>query len=166
MNGTRRNIFSLLIAGLGFPSREAWACGELMLRSLGAMRYHAFLTRNPAAILLYSGDAASDKRPTAADARLHQGLEKVGHKVSMVRGPGELGQMLVSNRYDVIIAYASEIVAASGQIARASREPALIPVLDSASDERKMRERFPRLVTGNFNDLLKAIEQAMVARKA
>jgi hypothetical protein len=154
------------MAALCLPATDVRACGELMLRSLGAMRYHAFVTRNPAAIVLYSGEAANNKRPAATDARLHDGLESVGHKVTMARGPGELGHALTANRYDVIIAYADDMVAASDQIAKASREAALIPVLDSAAHEREMRERFPHLVTGSFNDLLKTIEQVMIARKA
>jgi hypothetical protein len=31
------------------------------------------------------------------------------------------------------------------------------------ADERQMRARFPRLVDGNLNELLKAIEQSMKA---
>ena len=165
MNGSRRKAFAFMAAAL--CAAEAQACGELMLRSLGAMRYHAFVTRNPAAILLYSNDAASnDKRPAAADTRLHDGLEKVGHRVGMAHGSVELGQALAATRYDVIVAYANDLVAASGQIATAAPGPMLIAVLDRASDEREMRERFPRLVTGSFNDLLKAIERAMIASKA
>ena len=64
---------------------------------------------------------------------------------------------------NAIVAYADDMVAATGQIAKAAPEPKLIPVLDKESNEREMRERFPRLVTGNFNDLLKAIERAMSA---
>jgi hypothetical protein len=128
------------------------------------MRYHAFVTHNPASILLYSdGPAGGAKRPAATDPRLHDNLEKVGHKVGMARGSGELAHALAGNRYDVIVAYADDMLAASGQIANATPEPKLIPVLDDASNERVMRERFPRLVTGSFKDLLKAIEQAMNA---
>ena len=167
MNGFRTKTSAILVVILCLIAADTQACGELMLRALGTMRYHAFVTHNPAAILLYSGDAASgSKRPAATDARLHDSLEKVGHKVSLARGPGELGQALAAHQYDVIIAYADDMAGATSQIAKATREPMLIPVLDSASNERQMRERFPRLVTGNFNDLLKAIEQAMSTSKA
>lgn len=167
MNGSGNKTAAILVVVLGLVAANAQACGELMLRGLGAMRYHAFVTSHPAAILLYSGDAASGtKRPAATDARLHDSLEKVGHKVSLARGSGELGQALSVRQYDLIIAYADDMAGATNQIAKASREPMLIPVLDSASNERQMRERFPRLVTGNFNDLLKAIEQAMSTSKA
>jgi hypothetical protein len=167
MNGSRRKSSAILGVVICLIAADSWACGEVMLRALGTMRYHAFVTHNPAAILLYSDDAATKgKRAAATDARLHDSLEKVGHKVSLARGADALGQALAAKQYDVLIAYADDMAAASDQIAKAAREPMLIPVFDGASNEREMRERFPRLVTGNFNDLLKAIEQAMMALKS
>ena len=164
MNASRRMTSAALVVTLCAAASPAHACGEVMLRALGTMRYHAFVTRNPAAILLYSdGPAGNAKRPAATDPRLHDNLEKVGHKVSMARGTGELAHALAENRYDVIVAYADDMLAVTVQIAKATPEPKLIPVLDNASNEREMRERFPRLVTGDFKDLLKAIEQAMSA---
>ena len=53
----------------------------------------------------------------------------------------------------------------TGQIAKAQREPMIVPVLDSKENERPMRERFPRLVNGTFKDLLKTIEQAMKSQR-
>lgn len=164
MNATRRKTSAALVVTLCAAASRAQACGEVMLRAIGTMRYHAFVTHNPAAILLYSDDhdpAGNAKRPSANDPRLHDNLEKVGHKVSMARGTGELGHALAEIRYDVVVAYADDMLAAAGQIAKATSQPKLIPVLDQASNEREMRARFPRLVTGNFTDLLKAIEQAM-----
>lgn len=157
----------MLVAALwGVGASEAHACGELMLRSLGAMRFHPFATRNPAMILLYSGPVAS-QWPESVNASLHHALEKAGHSVHPARGPAELGQLLVASRYDVLIAYADDMLGASGQIAHAAPGPALIPVLDAAApNEREMHERYPRLVTGGFPSLLRAIEQAMAPAKA
>ena len=167
MNGSRRKTSAMLLAVLGSTAIEAQACGELMLRGLGTMRFHAFATYNPASILLYSGTAAmNSKVPAATDARLHDSLKRVGHTVRLARGTGELEQALSTGRFDVMIAYANDMVAATTQIANASREPTLIPVLHDLASEREMRERYPRLVTGNFKDLLKAIEQAMSPAKA
>jgi hypothetical protein len=164
MNLSRRKTSAGLALALCAAASQAQACGEVMLRAVGAMRYHAFVTRNPASILLYSGDVAGNaKRPPATSATLHDGLEKVGHKVTMARGAGELVQVLAVHRYDVIVAYCDDMVSATSEIAKATPAPKLIPVLDRASNEREMRERFPRLVSGNFMDLLKAIERAMTA---
>ena len=90
MNASRRNACAMLLAALGGAAApKAHACGELMLRSLGAMRFHAFATRSPAAILLYSG-AVANQWPESVNAKLHDGLEKVGHNVHRARGPVEL----------------------------------------------------------------------------
>ena len=167
MNGSRRKTSILLLAALGGASMEAHACGELMLRGLGTMRFHAFATHTPASILLYSGAAATNSAvPAATDPRLYNGLKRVGHKVKLAQGPGELEQALATHRFDVMIAYANDMVAAMPQMANASPEPTLIPVLHELASERAMRERYPRLVTGNFKDLLRAIEQAVNPAKA
>jgi hypothetical protein len=166
MTGSRRTASAMLVVALCGATTHAHACGELMLRSLGAMRFRPFSTKNPATILLYSGQAAGT-RPAATDTRLHDALERIGHKVEVARGQAELDAALAANRYDVVIAYADDITRASDQLAKAGHQPALIPVLDAAAaNEREMRERYPRLVTGNFNDLLRAIEQAMRAARA
>ena len=162
MHGLHKKASSILIVAICLFAAEVQACGELMLRSLSTMRYRAFVTRNPADILVYVGDASS-KRPPATSARLHDGLERAGHRVSVVQGPAALEQALGSRNYDVIVAFSDDMISVVGQIAKATREPALIPVLDSAENEREMRERFPRLVIGNLNDLLRTIERAMKA---
>jgi hypothetical protein len=126
------------------------------------MRYHAYVTHHPAAILLYSGEAVVD-HPPADLVKLREKLEKVGHKVGVARGPDELAKAMAARHYDVLIAVASDMVNVTSQLAKASREPTLIPLLDRGGDERQMRARFPRLVDGNLNDLLKAIEQSMKA---
>jgi hypothetical protein len=162
MNSSRMKTSAILVVAICLNATEAQACGEVMLRELGAMRYHSFVTRHPAAILLYSGDSVV-KRPAANDAKLHDNLEKAGHKVSMARGTDELTKALATHHYDVLVAYADDMASVMSQIAKASRELTLIPVLDSGTDERQMRERFPRLVAGDLNDLLKAIEQATKA---
>src|SRR5215212_2219084 len=89
MNASRRKTSAMLLAVLGSAAFEAQACGELMLRGLGTMRFHAFATHTSANILLYSGTAAIDsKAPAATDPRLYDGLKRVGHKVTLARGAG------------------------------------------------------------------------------
>ena len=161
MNGSRRRTSAILVGALGLAAADAQACGELMLRALGTMRYRAFLTKHPAEILLYSADPANSTRPAATDDRFHNALERVGHKVSTARGADGLDKSLAARSFDVIIAYADDMLGATSRIEKASRVPALIPVLDRTLNEREMRERYPRLVDGSFNALLKAIEQAM-----
>jgi len=149
---------AILVVAICLTAQEAQACGEVMLRALGTMRYHSFVTAHPAEILIYSGNSAA-KRPQANGAKLHADLEKAGHKVRVAQGPDELAKALAAHRYDVLVAYADDMVNIVNQIAKASREVALIPVSDGGADEAEMRARFPRLVGRDLNDLLKAIEQ-------
>ena len=97
MNDSRRKTSAILAVVFVLIAADAQACGELMLRGLGAMRYHAFVTRNPAAILLYSGDASSSsKRPAATDD--HVVVEKIrGHDVhSRTSGPEDYKPLCLS----------------------------------------------------------------------
>jgi hypothetical protein len=165
MNPSKVKTAAILIVAISLTATEAQACGELILRSLSTMRYHAFVTRHPAQILLYAGDGAV-KHPPGIEVKLHDFLEKAGHKVVIVRGPEELAKALAAHHYDVVIAPADDIVSVTSRITNKSGEPIWIPLLDNAADERQMRARFPRLVTGNPNDLLKAIEESMKALDA
>jgi hypothetical protein len=162
MNTSQIKNSAILVVAICLTATEAQACGEVMLRELGSMRYHSFVTHHPASILLYSGDSAA-KRPPATDSKLHDDLEKAGHKVSVARGPDELAKALAAHHFDVLVAYAGDMANVTSQIAKASRELTLIPVFDSGTDEHQMRARFPGLVSGDLNDLLKAIEQATKA---
>jgi len=168
MNAFGKKTSAILVLALCFTALDAQACGEVMYRMGGALRYHAFITRHPANILLYAG-SASQQHFSSEGAKLHDNLEKAGHKVTIATGPEELAQALAAHPYDVIIAYAGDLDSVTAQIAKASREPALIPVIDrSAPNERAMRERFPSLVSedANLNQFLKVIEQSMKVKGA
>jgi hypothetical protein len=165
MKALHKKTSVILVFALCFTTIDAKACGEVMYRMGGALRYHAFITRHPANILLYSGPIALAH--ASADAKFHENLEKAGHRVTNAHGPDELAQALAAQSYDVIIAYAGDLDSVTKQIAKTSREPALIPVIDRrAPNEREMRERFPRLVTedANVNQFLKVIEESMKAK--
>ena len=94
MNTSNKSTSAILMVALCFATMEAQACGEVMLRTLGAMRYHPFVTKHPAAIVLYSGEAGP-KGSAEYAAKLHDGLEKAGHKVIVGYDPsGRLSQRL------------------------------------------------------------------------
>ena len=159
---------AILVLVLCFSAMDAQACGEVMYRMGGALRYHAFITRNPANILVYAG-AAERQHDSANVAKFHENLEKAGHKVTLANSPDELARALAAHPYDVILTYAGDLDVVTAQIAKAAREPTLIPVIDRNSpNERAMRERYPNLVSedANINQFLKVIEQSMKARGA
>ena len=168
MNSIRKNATAILVLAICTSAIDAQACGEALYRMGGALRYHAFVTRHPANIVLYRGPAAREHF-SASGSGFRENLEKAGHKVTVVQGPQELAQALGAHPYDVVIAYAGDLDGVSDQIAKASREPTVIPVVDrDASNQRELRERFPRLVTddANLNKFLQVIEQSMKARGA
>jgi CheY-like chemotaxis protein len=156
----------MLALGLSTAASGAHACGEAMYRMGGALRYHAFITRHPAEILLYSGPAQL-QHSDEERARFHENLERAGHKVTVVTDSSALAQALATHSYDVIIASTGDMEVVTANIVATSREPTLIPVLrHNASDEEEMRARFPKLVKddANLNQFLKVIEQSMKAR--
>src|SRR5262249_35555561 len=129
----------LLIVALS--AADAQACGEVMYRMGGALRYHAFVTRHPAQILLYSGPAT--REASSSDETFHENLEKAGHKVTVADSPESLAQALAKQHFDVIIAYAADVPAINDQIARVAPEPALIPVFQHGNDEHTVRQQYP-----------------------
>ena len=167
MNAFSKKTSAILVLALCFTAIDAQACGEVMYRMGGALRYHAFITRNPANILVYAGTATQQHAST--NDKFNENLEKAGHKVTVAHGPDELAKALATHPYDVIITYAGDLDTVTNQIAKASREPALIPVIDrSAPNERELRNRYPRMVNedANLNQFLKVIEQSMKAKGA
>ena len=153
----------LLIVAL--TAADAQACGEVMYRMGGALRYHAFVTRHPAQILIYEGSAT--KVASSADPEnFHENLEKAGHQVTRITSSDALTKALATQNYDVIIAYASDMHTIGDQIAHLAPEPALIPVFANGSDEHAVRQEYPLALNedANLNQFLKIIEQTMKAR--
>ena len=158
--GTTTLLLAVIIS-----ASDAQACGEVMYRMGGAMRYHAFITHHPAQILLYSGNAA--KQAAGSDqARFHESLEKAGHKVTVVETPLALAAALSARSYDVIITFAADLPEINAQIAHVAREPSLIPVFPRGNDEQRTRAEYPLALNedANLNQFLKTIEQTMKAR--
>jgi len=153
----------LLIVALS--AADAQACGEVMYRMGGALRYHAFVTRHPAEILVYFGSMAQAS-PSSDPRSFHENLEKAGHKVTIADSPDSLAQALAKQHYDVIITYAADVPAINDQIAHLAPEPALIPVFQHGTDEGTVRQQYPLALNedANLNQFLKTIEQTMKAR--
>ena len=153
-----------LLLVVSISAQEAQACGEVMYRMGGALRYHAFITRHPAEILLYVGNAAR-AAPGSDESTFHRNLEKAGHKVTMIDNPEALAKALAAHPYDVIIAYAADLPAINTQIAHVAHEPSLIPVFQRGSDD-SLRKNYPLAVNedANLNQFLKTIEQTMKSR--
>jgi hypothetical protein len=158
-------VFALAVC---FIATESQACGEVMFRTSSTLRYHSFTTRHPAAILLYV-DKTPLRSTSTKDAKLHDQLERAGHKVIVARGSDELAHALALRHFDVVITNGSEIDGILSQIVDSSHDPILIPMVDrDAKNAREIRERFSGAINddADLNDFLKVIEQSMKARGA
>lgn len=139
---------------------SAWACGESLFHSGQGMRYHAFITRQPADILIYHPGL-----PNGSDAnrQLIAGLEKAGHHITVVSDETTMTSTLMQHHFDVVIAGAKDMDAITQRLDKSAQEPALLAVVDAkaATDEH-----FAHTVRENdgVNQYLKSIEQSMHTR--
>jgi hypothetical protein len=157
----RQLMHLTFVVALVAAAADARACGEVMYRMGGALHYHAFLTKHPAQIILYS----SSERRSMTD-EFHHNLEKAGHKVTVVDTPEAFSRALGEHPYDVVIGYASDLPVITAKIEHAAREPSLIPVFAHGGDEHASQQRYPLALTedANLNDFLKTIEKSMKSR--
>jgi hypothetical protein len=158
-----KNLITIaLLLAVVIVARDAQACGEVMYRMGGALRYHAFITRHPAQILMYAGTLP--RTASVSDAtNFHRNLEKAGHKVTIVDTPAALAQALATHPYDVIIAYAADLPVINAQMSHIEHEPSLIPVFQNGNEN--LRKQYPLALNenANLNQFLKTIEQTMKA---
>ena len=154
---------SVLLLAVAISAQNAQACGEVMYRMGGALRYHAFITHHPAQILLYVGPAAQEANKSDGGSFPHS-LQKAGHKVTVVDTPEELAQALAAHPYDVVIAYATDLPAINEQIARVAHEPSLIPVFQRGNESARRQYPLALNEDANLNQFLKTIEETMRSR--
>jgi hypothetical protein len=168
MSSLRPIIPVLFALTLCAPAGNAVACGEVLSRTGNALRYHSFVSRHPAEILVFAEPAGRNQSPDDGK-RFRDNLERAGHRVTMVSDTQSLEEAFATHTFDVVITYADDLDGVTAQVARAAREPTLIPVVRrDAPDARELRARYPRLLTdnANLNQFLKSIEQSMKARGA
>jgi CheY-like chemotaxis protein len=108
---------SLALAGF-----HASACGEGQFNMGQGLRYQGYLAPHPAAVLVFD-DAASDRRA------LYAGLQKAGHKVTVVDSVDAMSQALQARRYDVVIADFDDVAALQSHTAGPSAKPGVLPVV-------------------------------------
>lgn len=155
-------LVAATIAGSG--SGSASACGEVMYRMGGALRYQAFVTRHPANILLYGGSEVAGA-PDAEREGFRQQLEKAGHKVTVAANADAFELALATHAYDIVITRAGDVSALQPALARAQHAPSLIPVIEKGGD-KSLRRQYPQALAADagLNRFLKNIERTMQTR--
>ncbi len=154
---------AMVAAAIALSSASsAWACGESLFHSGQGQRYHAFITRQPADILIYSPGAASG---TDSNRQLVAGLEKAGHHITLVSDETTMTSTLMEHRFDVVIASAKDMDAITQRIDKSAREPALLAVVGNDVGSAQ-NGHFAHTVHENdgLNQYLKSIEQSMHTR--
>ena len=140
----------------------ASACGESSFRSATGMRYHAFITREPANVLIY--------RPSSSNGddsarRLAAGLQRAGHHITIVADETTMATALIEHHFDVVIASARDMDAISSRLDKSSREPALLAVVGSDGlPAQSDHLTYTVHESDGLNQYLKSIEQTMHAR--
>ncbi|MEO6065922.1 MAG: hypothetical protein ABIP49_09120 [Lysobacterales bacterium] len=161
----KKPLISTLVTGvLLVAAADAFACGETLFRTGQGMRYNSYAAPRPATVLIYS-DATS---ATAKNEReLRQGLEKAGHRVTVVSNAEGWSTATGARPFDVVIADLAEIDALTESMASASAKPDFLPVVTrSDGTERELRARFAWCVRegAGVGQYLKAINKVMEAR--
>jgi hypothetical protein len=154
----------LATAALVFPLALACpsvhACGEGQFNMGQGLRYQGYLVSHPATVLVYD-DGATDHKT------LYAGLQKAGHKVTVVGSADAMAQALRANRFDVVIADLDDATAMQSHVAAASVNTKVLPVV--ARDRRdapELRSHFRLFLLdgASLGQYLKVINQSLSLR--
>ena len=151
---------AMLAFTLTLAPAPANACGEGSFNMGQGLHYQGYLAPRPATVLVYD-DGATDRR------ELYAGLQKAGHKVTVVGNTDALSQALRQRRFDVVIADLGDTALVESRAANMSATPRLLPVV--ARNQRntpEVRSRFNLCVLdgASLGQYLKAINQLVSVR--
>jgi hypothetical protein len=155
-----RSRFIVLLLASAAPS-AALGCGEGMFNTGKGLAYQAYLAPRPAAVLVYTTPGASSDE----QERLHAGLQKAGHTVTVVRDTESLQRAIAEHRYDVVIS-SFDVVDAIPSQAGAGAATLLPVVARSARNSPQVRDRFDLFVLdgASLGQYLRAINKAVASR--
>jgi hypothetical protein len=154
--------FSKLVLAIALISGASavFACGESMFHSDQGMRYHGFTTHRPADILFYRPEGAIGD----SSKQIYAGLERAGHRLTVVGQEPAAIDALTSRHFDLIIASPSEMDALTAHLDSSTRAPALLAIIGDA--DKSNEARFPQYVrqSDGVDKYLKSIERSMRER--
>lgn len=166
MNKTPGKVIgAMAILTLATATTNAIACGETLFHSGEGMRYHSFISREPANVLIYRPGMANDN---LAQKQLDTGLEKAGHRVTLVTDNTALTQAIAKNRYDVIIAGAHDMDVVAAQLDSSALAPVLVAVMSAKADQDAATSgQYTHTLNDQdgLNQYLRLIEKTMQTRR-
>lgn len=144
---------ALLTTALLLVQSPAQACGEGQFNMGQGLRYQGYLAPRPATVLVFD-DGAVDRKA------LYAGLQKAGHKVTVVGSSDAAARALAARRYDVVITDLddTDAIAASA----AGSKSRLLPVVArSQRNAPDLRQRFGLFLLdgASLGQYLKSIDQ-------
>jgi len=150
-----------------FASEPSYACGEGQFNAGRGLPFQNYLAPRPATVLIYAHPA-----PTASDSQrdaLYAGLQKAGHKLTVVSDTNDLAGALRERHYDIVITAfdaVDAVKAATMDAGIVAGEPKLLPVIARRDrNSPQVRSRFDAfLVDGaSLGQYLKMIGKALPA---
>ena len=146
---------------LAFACSPASACGEGQFNMGQGLRYQGYLAPHPATVLVYD-DGASDRKA------LYAGLQKAGHKVTVVNTADAMSQALQAGHYDVLIADFDDAAALQSRTSGTSaKKPGLLPVVPrNRRNAPEVSSRFKLFLLdgASLGQYLKGINQLLSMR--
>ena len=149
-----------LALSLALISPAATACGEGQFNMGHGLRYQAYLARHPATVLVYD-DGTVDR------ASLYAGLQKAGHKVTVVGTADAMAQALHARKFDVVIADLDDATAMQSHVGTAAAKTKVLPVVArNRKDAPELRNQFKLFVIdgASLGQYLKVINQLLSLR--
>ncbi|MFS8063087.1 MAG: hypothetical protein ACMG5Z_00720 [Luteimonas sp.] len=145
---------------LALACAPALACGEGQFNMGQGLRYQGYLAPHPATVLVYDDGASAHKA-------LYAGLQKAGHKVTIVDSAAAMSQALQADRYDVVIADFDDAAALQSRVSGASAKPDVLPVVArNRRNAPEVNSRFKLFLLdgASLGQYLKGINQLLSMR--
>ena len=132
---------SVLAAALVIGPGAAFACGELKFNAGRGLPFQSYLTPRPANVLILTSTSEGDSGNVSA------GLEKAGHRVTVVADVAAMRDALQAQRFDVVITALDSADTVTSNVARSAGEARVLPVVSRAArNSAAVRERFEQFV--------------------
>jgi PleD family two-component response regulator len=149
-----------LAFSLALVAPVAHACGEGQFNMGHGLRYQGYLARHPATVLVYD-DGTVDRKP------LYAGLQKAGHKVTVVGTADAMAQALHARRFDVVIADLDDATSMQSLVVATSAKTKFLPVVSrNRRDAPELRNQFKLFLLdgASLGQYLKVINQSLSLR--
>lgn len=149
-----------LAVSLALVAPAANACGEGQFNMGQGLRYQRYLAQHPANVLVYD-DGTVDRKA------LYSGLQKAGHKVTVVGTADAMALALRAHKFDVVIADLDDAKAMQSHVAAASAKTKVLPVVArNHRDAPELQNQFKLFLLdgASLGQYLKAINNVLKLR--